>query len=72
MGRTARITIVFAPFAFAVLPLAALLMTSSGTAPDVASIQVRASETEATQLSSRVADAAYNAEAECPMGAGGI
>ena len=72
MGRRARITIVLAPFAFAVLPLAALLMTTGGAGPGIETAQVRTADPELPQMSDGATEAAYHAGAECPLGAGGI
>jgi hypothetical protein len=72
MGRTARITIVVAPFAFAVLPLAALLMPTGGPGPGDATPQVRTAEPKLPRASEGASEAAYHAGADCPLGAGGI
>jgi len=72
MGRTGRITIVVAPFAFAVLPLAALLMTTGGPAPGVAPTQVRTVEPVLPGVMDGAAEAAFHAGTDCPLEAGGI
>jgi len=72
MGRTARITIVVTPFAFAVLPLAALLMPTGGPGPGIAPPPVRTAALELAPAPEGVREAAYHGGADCPLGAGGI
>lgn len=70
MRRTGLITIVLAPFAFAVLPLAALIMSPGAPAPVTTTVQVRHAPEAAPEIAGRMPDsavAATEASSACPV-----
>jgi hypothetical protein len=68
MRRTGLITLVLAPFAFAVLPLAALIMTPGAPGPVTTTVEVRQALEAAPGISGRMPDsvvAATEASSGC-------